>query len=90
MYKIFDDMKKLSKKFFLAPAISFLRVRNGKEAVASFKEEVCGILGWSRESWYRIQSVGVVDIGQPQYEAINEVLKKYGITPEQGWGITEA
>ncbi len=83
-------MTKVSKRFFLAPAVARIRVHGGKKDVDSFKNEVCGILGWSTKTWYRVQSVGIVDIGQPQYEAINEVLKKYGITPEQGWGITEA
>lgn len=82
-------MTNLSKKFFLSPAISHLRVRGDKKTIASFKDEVCKILGWSRESWYRIQSKGIVDIGQPQYEAISEVMVKYGIDPEKGWGITE-
>lgn len=84
------QMKNLSKKFFLAPAIWCLRVRGDKEVVSSFKNDVCEILGWSRESWFRIQSKGVVDIGQPQYEAISELMVKYGIDPEKGWGITEA
>lgn len=82
-------MAKKSKKFFLAPAISFLKIAGDKEALHAFKSEVCEILGWSLESWYNIQCRGILDIGQPQYEAINEVMERYGITPEQGWGITE-
>ena len=83
-------MAKKSKKFFLSPAVIRLKITGGKEAVEAFKLDVCKVLGWtSLKSWYKIQSVGIVDIGVTQYEGICEVMRKYGITPEQGWGIKE-
>ena len=72
------QMKNLSKKFFLAPAIWCLRVRGDKEVVSSFKNDVGRVV------------IAFYKSGQPQYEAISELMVKYGIDPEKGWGITEA
>lgn len=78
---------KSSKRYSLAPAVLLLKYRKGD--VDAFKRDVCEVMGWKPGSIVTILYRGVVNIGVPQYEALNEVMDSYGIQPHEGWEVKE-